>query len=146
MGIYQCERCSKCGSDLAEGPSSHRDPKPHRMLAAKVEAKTDSGIHNVGTLTSCVWCQKSLSEIEQVNEPWEHWPKPEQIYFIDGKEYHIPENIEYICAATARAQLGTRSGYTLHFDEPGKPLGAPLQDSHRIGWGSRLVAVPHAHC
>lgn len=32
MGVPACVRCPKCGSDLAPGPNSHRDPAPHDFV------------------------------------------------------------------------------------------------------------------
>ena len=33
MGVPACARCGKCGSDLAQGPSEHVAPSPHRFVA-----------------------------------------------------------------------------------------------------------------
>ena len=48
MGETPCERCPKCGSDIAEAPGMHGEPRPHRMVATPVSAKTDEGDVNVG--------------------------------------------------------------------------------------------------
>ena len=71
MGVYQCERCAACGSDLAEAPDLHCDPKPHRVLSSPVEAETDDGKQAVGTLSQCIWCHATLTEIKQRGQPWE---------------------------------------------------------------------------
>lgn len=65
MGVSPCARCSKCGSDLAQGPTLHQEPKPHHVMAFPVE--TDDG---KGTLSRCWWCQKKLSQIEKRGEPF----------------------------------------------------------------------------
>lgn len=146
MGVYSCERCSKCGSNLAEGPTSHRDPSPHQMLAVRVSAATDSGVRDVGTLTQCVWCQQTLAEIETAKDPWEHWPNPQQVFFLDGKRHHVPDEVPYAIGASVRAKLQPgQHGHALHFDDPAKPLGAAIEDGQAIAWGSRIVSVPHAY-
>lgn len=71
MGPYQCSRCSVCGSDLAEGPESHRPPRAHQMLARPVNAQTDTGLVVAGELTECIWCQQTKAEIEARGEPME---------------------------------------------------------------------------
>lgn len=63
MGGCPCSRCGKCGSNLALGPDDHRDPEPHNMVAQKVELETDTGTLR-GELTRCVWCLKTLAELE----------------------------------------------------------------------------------
>lgn len=32
MGVARCERCSKCGSDLALGPDGHLEPVSHEYV------------------------------------------------------------------------------------------------------------------
>jgi hypothetical protein len=69
MGTDPCARCSKCGSGLAEAPGLHDEPRPHRMIVTSVDATTDAGTVTVGTLTQCVWCHRTKTEIEKRNEP-----------------------------------------------------------------------------
>lgn len=71
MGVSECERCSKCGSDLASAPELHSDPKPHRVISVPVKAMTDGGEITVGTLTTCVCCNRTKAEIEKRGEPME---------------------------------------------------------------------------
>lgn len=54
-----CARCGACGSDLAPGPSLHREPKPHEYLVEQVA--TDAG---PAPLTRCRWCMKTKAELE----------------------------------------------------------------------------------
>ncbi len=75
MGVSLCDRCSVCGSDLAEGPNCHQEPKPHKIRVEKVTAQTDAGEIEVGTLSRCVWCQDTLEIIKKCGEPFEHEEK-----------------------------------------------------------------------
>ncbi len=68
MGVRRCQRCPKCGSDLAEGPSSHREPEPHQMRAFTEAHKSDDGEVKV-TLTRCWWCLQTKAELEKLGEP-----------------------------------------------------------------------------
>lgn len=66
MGVERCARCKKCGSDLAQGPNSHKEqPEPHKWITTKVE--TDEGS---ASLTRCEYCHKTktLIELEEATE------------------------------------------------------------------------------
>jgi len=67
MGVFPCDRCRECGSNLATGPDLHEEPRPHQMIATKVE--TDSG---EGTLTRCTWCGKTRKKIEALGDLMEN--------------------------------------------------------------------------
>jgi uncharacterized protein with PIN domain len=55
----RCARCPKCGSDIAPGPNSHRDPVAHDFsLVAQVD--TDEGLK---PLSRCLHCGRSRREI-----------------------------------------------------------------------------------
>lgn len=32
MGVPDCSKCDKCGSDLAQAPTLHEEPKPHEYV------------------------------------------------------------------------------------------------------------------
>ncbi len=146
MGIYPCERCSKCGSDLAESPNSHREPQPHRMQAERVQAQTDAGLRDAGTLTRCIWCQDTLAEVETSGEPWDHWPNPHQVLFLDGKRYHFPDAGEHGAGYLVRMKLeADRCGYDLFIDEPKQGEMTYVTDAMTLPWGTRCVAVPPAY-
>ena len=66
----QCRRCATCGSDLATGPSLHRDPKPHAMRAEQVSLEIDEGLM-WGALTRCIWCRATLAAVQKKGEPHE---------------------------------------------------------------------------
>lgn len=68
MGVRRCARCPKCGSDLAQGPSEHRDPEPHQMMEFPVDMQTDAGVVK-GTITRCWWCLETKAELEKRGEP-----------------------------------------------------------------------------
>ncbi len=68
-----CDRCSKCGSDLARGPESHCEPRPHSLAVSRTEVLTDSGPVG-GEITQCVWCLKTLAEITKRGEQHEKRP------------------------------------------------------------------------
>lgn len=74
MGVDPCARCPKCKSDLAMGPDGHREPRPHSMESHYVEAETDKGKTIVGTLSRCIWCNKTLAQIVAAGEPKEPAP------------------------------------------------------------------------
>jgi hypothetical protein len=57
---FQCESCSKCGSNLATSPSCHVDPKPHEWYQESVA--TDNGPQ---PLTRCKYCYELKSTIEK---------------------------------------------------------------------------------
>lgn len=76
MGPFRCARCSKCGSDLAEGPSSHREPLAHSLIKQDIEVDTDAGKVKAGDLSRCAFCQKTKAEIEQLRQPFVYWDDP----------------------------------------------------------------------
>jgi hypothetical protein len=41
-----------------------------------VTAETDGGIISAGTLTTCVWCGRSLVELQKLGHPIETEPTP----------------------------------------------------------------------
>lgn len=59
MGTYPCAKCSKCGSSLAEGPESHKDPIDHEFVAYPV-ASDQGG----STLSRCKWCHRTKKELK----------------------------------------------------------------------------------
>jgi len=59
-GPFPCDRCSKCGSDLAPAPFLHEDPKPHEFIQEMVE--TDEGPK---PLSMCKWCYRTKRQIEK---------------------------------------------------------------------------------
>lgn len=61
MPPYQCDRCPKCGSDLASHPDHHREPKPHDMQPTEVQ--TDAG---PATLSRCRFCHRTQAQIDKV--------------------------------------------------------------------------------
>jgi len=67
MGVFPCARCRHCGSDYAQHPDNHREPKPHLLMPHDVE--TDEGI---ATLHRCQWCGARKAEIEAKGEPFEY--------------------------------------------------------------------------
>jgi hypothetical protein len=69
MGQPICRRCSKCGSSLAEGPSSHHEPNPHKIYRGTVS--TDEG--EVPGVSRCYFCNDTLKEIQERREPFEAW-------------------------------------------------------------------------
>jgi hypothetical protein len=69
MGQPSCRRCSKCGSDLAEGPSSHCEPSPHDWKQPPVA--TDAG--EVPGESICILC---LQKRKDVPESEGGWKKP----------------------------------------------------------------------
>ncbi len=71
MGPYPCVRCPRCGSNLAEFPSEHFEPRPHQMLTERIEVIIDNGVFDIGELTRCVWCQETKTQIEKWGEPME---------------------------------------------------------------------------
>lgn len=56
----QCAKCPGCGSNLALGPDSHREPKEHEFTAVS-SVETDEGPK---PLTRCRYCHLTKSEIE----------------------------------------------------------------------------------
>lgn len=56
MGPWPCQKCDKCGSDLAAHPDFHSDPKPHDFITDMVD--TDSGPQ---PFTRCRWCGLSAT-------------------------------------------------------------------------------------
>lgn len=71
MGSAPCRRCDKCGSDLAESPDTHIEPRPHLMVPGTVH--TDAG---EATLTRCRWCLRTRAELEAAGEPMEEFAAP----------------------------------------------------------------------
>lgn len=144
--MYPCERCSQCGSNLAEAPGLHREPEPHRMQAERVKVKTDSGLHDAGKLTCCIWCHDTMAVVDEGGEPWVHWPNPERVFFLDGQRFHYP-HVETLAVVAVRSMLSPeRCGYLIHVDDPAhQPLGSCLNDNDSVPWGSRFIALPQAH-
>lgn len=54
----RCSACAKCGSDLAESPSLHREPVPHEFYAETVE--TNGGTQE---LDRCKYCHRTRKQI-----------------------------------------------------------------------------------
>lgn len=61
MGVYPCDRCAECGSDLSQNPNNHQEPKDHDLVVTKVQ--TDEGEK---TLSRCRWCLRTKAQIEKV--------------------------------------------------------------------------------
>ena len=55
MGVPACVTCDKCGSTLATGPSSHREPKPHDIRAE---------IHDGKVRCFCINCMITVGTID----------------------------------------------------------------------------------
>lgn len=70
MGVSRCTRCPKCKSDLAQGPSEHREPPPHEMVRQKVDADEGEAFN-----LFCWVCLKSKAKIEERGDPWV-WKDP----------------------------------------------------------------------
>lgn len=64
MGVSLCDVCPDCGSNLALGPDSHRDPAPHDMALVQ-EIATDQG---KATITRCRHCHLTAAEIAERDE------------------------------------------------------------------------------
>jgi hypothetical protein len=69
MGVPRCDRCPKCGSDLAQSPSHHSDPEPHKWVT---KYDRDTG----APYEVCTSCHRSRSDLEA--EEREHGAKAEQ--------------------------------------------------------------------
>jgi hypothetical protein len=68
MGPDVCDRCEKCGSDLATHPDAHAvNPQQHDFRAVAVNVVTDLGTLS-GTVTRCRFCGKTQAEIEARGE------------------------------------------------------------------------------
>lgn len=61
MGPARCTTCSKCGSDLAQAPSLHREPLPH-VFDLPFPVETDEGQK---TISRCKYCYRSRGEISK---------------------------------------------------------------------------------
>ena len=64
MGVPRCDRCAKCGSDLAQSPGTHSDPTPH-AYATKYDRDTGAPYE------VCTTCHRRRSELvdEGVDNP-----------------------------------------------------------------------------
>lgn len=76
IGPFRCARCTKCGSDLAEGPKCHSEPLAHSMRREEVEVETDAGKVRVGQLSRCHFCMRTLAEIRALGQPIVYWDEP----------------------------------------------------------------------
>lgn len=56
----RCQRCEKCGSDLAFSPESHREPIEHDFSAVNT-VETDDGPK---LLTRCRYCYRTKAEVQ----------------------------------------------------------------------------------
>lgn len=72
LGPNPCTRCKKCGSDLAGAPTSHAEARPHCMVVTPVTAEIDDGQKEVGSITRCIWCLRTLKQITDAGEPFEY--------------------------------------------------------------------------
>lgn len=61
MSPFPCDRCPKCGSDLAASPDGHRDPPTDHDFSSVETVDTDEGPKQ---LTRCRYCQYSRAELE----------------------------------------------------------------------------------
>lgn len=61
MPPYQCSKCEDCGSDLAEHPDHHREPKPHDFSDVQ-KVQTDQGEM---TVTHCRYCGRTKAQIDR---------------------------------------------------------------------------------
>lgn len=59
MGVAQCAKCPKCGSDLAQHPDYHHEPAPHDFSLIE-QVQTDEGPK---PLTRCKFCLKTPAEV-----------------------------------------------------------------------------------
>lgn len=60
----QCDSCSKCRSNLATGPSLHREPKAHEFTLVN-KVMTDEGEKD---LTYCRYCTRTKHELEKLEK------------------------------------------------------------------------------
>lgn len=61
MGVPRCESCPKCGSDLAQGPSEHRDPEPHRWVP---QFDPNTGARKADVCTACMSKRKDGGQVD----------------------------------------------------------------------------------
>ena len=61
MGVPECSRCSKCGSDLAQSPAGHSEPTPH-------EFTTRYDHHTGAPYDVCKTCHRLRSELAEDGE------------------------------------------------------------------------------
>jgi len=59
MPPYRCSKCSKCGSDLAESPESHREPVPHEFEDCPQQDANGDILH----YHRCKWCHRTKFQI-----------------------------------------------------------------------------------
>lgn len=72
MGVSACSRCGRCGSDLAQGPTTHSDPAPHEFVT-KYDTNTGAPYER------CRQCSRLKTDLETRNEaetPWTPRPEP----------------------------------------------------------------------
>jgi hypothetical protein len=65
MGVPRCLGCPKCGSDLAEGPNAHMDPRPHDFTASDSTEFHGQKL----TATVCRYCRRTPEEIDAEGRP-----------------------------------------------------------------------------
>jgi hypothetical protein len=56
-GVPRCDRCPKCGSDLAAAPGNHQEPIPHTWVT-KYDQNTGAPYE------ACTTCRRSRSDLE----------------------------------------------------------------------------------
>jgi hypothetical protein len=64
MGVPDCLGCSKCGSDLAQGPNAHAMPKAHDFSVI-CNVDTDEGPK---PLSTCKYCHQTKKQTEQLGK------------------------------------------------------------------------------
>ena len=60
MGVPGCTRCSKCGSDLAQGPEGHSDKPDDHAYVTKYDQNTGAPYE------VCRTCYKRRSDLEEL--------------------------------------------------------------------------------
>jgi hypothetical protein len=71
MGVQDCITCDKCGSTLAQSPSSHGEPIPHDIRAeiqdGKVRCFCIRCLASVGTLDQATNAEEIREQVRQLS-------------------------------------------------------------------------------
>jgi hypothetical protein len=96
MGVPACTKCRYCGSDLAQGPTTHGEPAPHKYVT-KYDENTGKPYE------ICRSCMQTRADLEKPPEP--EAPPPEhpdpylslvaQYPHCDQYVLHRPSSCEY---------------------------------------------------
>ena len=60
MGVSKCSKCGDCGSDLAQGADSHREPVDHNFVASG-EVETIDGMKPKPLI--CEYCHRTKAKL-----------------------------------------------------------------------------------